>query len=369
MNGYNRQPSNAASLQQDYLQLVDRGELECNPVQLQILAQCQPLLDRLNASHSWLEHLRVLTTPRQGIYLWGGVGAGKTMMMDMFYQALTITTKKRFHFHEFMQFCHQSLADYAGMTDPLAKIVKMLRKNITVLCLDEFFVDDIGDAMILSQLLKNFESQGLTLVTTSNTEPKRLYPEGLQRAKFLPAIAWLERHLLVLPCQIGQDYRLNALKPAGLYHFPCNQATQQCLESLFKKLHSGARVTQDPIEVEHRMIAVVARTETVIWFDFATLCQTARSQIDYISISKNYPVVILSFIPKLKDLRSDERKRLVHLVDVFYEAHVDLVIQAEEPLAAWDDLSQQFPECARAYSRLQEMQTDIYLSRAHAHSS
>jgi cell division protein ZapE len=368
MNGYSTQRFNALSLQQNYLHLVQRGEIEFNPTQSQILAQCQPLLDQLNTSGSWLERFGFVRAPSKGIYLWGGVGAGKTMMMDMFFHALNISRKKRLHFHEFMRSCHQSLAEYAGSSDPLKKIVKKLNKSTTVLCLDEFFVADIGDAMILSQLLKNFGRYGITLVITSNTEPKHLYAEGLQRAKFLPAIDWIEKNLLVLPCQIEQDYRFNALKPAGLYHHPVNQKTQHTLEVLFKKLHPGAEVTQEPIEIAHRMIPVVSRTETVIWFEFSALCQTARSQIDYLDIAKRYPVIILSGIPHLDRLRADERKRLIYLVDVLYEAHVDLVIQAEEPLSAWEVFSQQFPECARTYSRLQEMQTERYLSRDHVHT-
>ncbi len=365
MNGFNKPPFKTPSLQQNYLQLVQQSELEYNAVQLQILAHCQQLLEQYNTPPGWLERLGITSKSKKGIYLWGGVGAGKTMMMDMFYQALSLPAKKRLHFHEFMRFCHQSLADYTGHADPLAKIVKTLSKSTAVLCLDEFFVGDIGDAMILSQLLKNFERYGITLITTSNTEPKHLYAEGLQRAKFLPAIAWIEQHLAILPCQVGQDYRFNALKPAGLYHHPCNRQTWQILEALFKKLHPGAKVIRAPIEIEHRMIDVVARTETVIWFEFAVLCQTARSQLDYLCIAKNYPVVLISGIPSLSVFRADERKRFIYLVDVLYEAHVDLVIQAEEPMTTWAAFSQQFSECARTYSRLQEMQTEVYLSRAH----
>lgn len=362
MNGYNTQPYKKTSLQQQYLQLVQQNDLEYNAVQLQILAHCQQILDRLNTPPSWLARLGIVSQDKKGLYLWGGVGAGKTMMMDMLYQALNSPAKKRLHFHEFMRFCHQSLADYAGYADPLEKIVKTLRKDTAVLCLDEFIVGDIGDAMILSQLLKNFERHDITLITTSNTEPKLLYSEGLQRAKFLPAIAWIEEHLSVVSCQVGQDYRFNALKPAGLYHHPCNQQTQQRLETLFKKLHPGADGMRSPIEIEHRMIDVIARTETVIWFDFSALCQTARSQLDYIEIAKNYPVILLSGMPHLSALRADERRRFTYLVDVLYEAHVDLVIQAEEPIEAWAAFSQQFTECARTYSRLQEMQTEVYLS-------
>ena len=303
----------------------------------------------------------------RGLYFWGGVGRGKTYLMDNFFESLPFEQKMRAHFHRFMRRVHAELKKLDGQKNPLKQVADIIAKEARVICFDEFFVSDITDAMILGTLMEELFARGVTLVATSNIVPDGLYKDGLQRARFLPAIALLNEHTLVVNVDGGVDYRLRALEQAELYHSRLDETADQSLMSSFKSLVAANADIQQSVdlEVEGRQIRARYVSEGVAWFDFVELCDGPRSQNDYIELAREYHSVILSNVPGLGREKDDQARRFVNLVDEFYDRQVKLVISAERPLAELYSTGKLDFEFQRTVSRLLEMQSREYLARPH----
>ncbi|HEV8694590.1 MAG TPA: cell division protein ZapE [Lysobacter sp.] len=377
---------------QRYAQGVARGDWNDDPAQHAALRE----LDRLHAllvqpiKRGLLDALfgKKPETPR-GLYLWGGVGRGKTFLIDLFFDGLPLEDlaaagradapqsgrwveggKRRTHFHRFMREVHAALREHAGESDPLAKIASEWKRNLRVLVLDEFFVNDIGDAMLLGRLLARLFAEGVALVTSSNTAPANLYAHGLQRERFLPAIAQLQTHTVELLLDSPRDYRLRALTRSPVYHTPMDAQSDIWLAQRWQELTAG--LPQDPcvneagrIEIDGREIPVRATCEGHAWFDFTALCEGPRAASDYIEIATEHHTVLLGGIPQFDDTRNDPARRFVHLIDELYDRHVNFVCTAATApteLYAGSKLSHAFERTA---SRLIEMQSAEYLALEH----
>ncbi len=303
--------------------------------------------------------------PERGLYLWGGVGRGKTWLMDLFYATLPIAGKRRRHFHRFMYDVHAQLKTLTNRESPLEQVADTLATQARVLCFDELFVTDIADAMILGTLLEALFRRGVTLVATSNIPPRDLYKNGLQRARFQPAIELLERHTRVLAVDGGVDYRLRQLTQAGTYLDANSPDTPRRLEALFAELADGSEQTGGTVEIEGRDVPVVRESTNAIWFEFEALCEGPRSQNDYIELARNYQSVILAHVPQIPGNRENAARRFIALVDELYDHNVNLVVSAAarpESLYLGSRLTFEF---RRTVSRLIEMQTEEYLAREH----
>lgn len=311
----------------------------------------------------WLRPKKV--EPIRGLYFWGGVGRGKTYLMDTFYETLPFERKLRAHFHRFMQRVHRELKALSGEKNPLQLIAQRLAQETRVICFDEFFVSDIADAMILGGLFEELFERGVTLVATSNIEPDGLYKDGLQRARFLPAIALLKKHTLVLNVDGGTDYRLRTLEKAELYHYPLDAAAEAGLRRSFEALAPGATCANQELEVEGRTIRALCVADDVAWFDFADLCDGPRSQNDYIELARAYHAVLIGNVPQMGAEREDQARRFINLIDEFYDRNVKLVLAAAVPLDQLYSGGRLSFEFERTKSRLLEMQSREYLSREH----
>lgn len=305
-------------------------------------------------------------TPMPGLYLWGGVGRGKTYLMDLFFHALPGQRKLRMHFHRFMLMVHQRLQEEKGHSDPLVRVASRLARQVDVICFDEFFVSDIGDAMILGNLLASLFDQGVLLVATSNIEPDRLYERGLQRQQFLPAIALLKSNTRVLNVDGGIDYRLRSLDKVAVYLHPLDNSAAEAMHALFDDLTRGLLVEINKLlEIQDRRFLALRWSEGVVWFDFETLCGGPRGAADYIELARQYHTVFVSGIPVMHENSDDKLRRFITLVDEFYDHRVKLVVSAESALAGlYQGGELRFP-FARACSRLLEMQTREYLASQH----
>lgn len=301
----------------------------------------------------------------KGIYFWGGVGRGKTFLMDAFYACLPYRRKRRIHFHNFMSEVHHELKALAGEKDPLIALAGNIAKSTRLLCFDEFHVSDIADAMILGRLLEALFERGVVLITTSNYAPDGLYPNGLQRQNFLPAIALLKRELRVINLDGGNDYRMKTKIRAPLYMAPANAESESGMNSMFERLSAGSLQDQSHIEVQGRQIAVKKLAANMIWFDFQAICGGPRAQDDYLEIAHKYPMVFLSGIPKMTAEDAAEAQRFTWLVDVFYDNNVKLVASAEAPPAELYIDGVHASEFSRTASRLTEMQSRSYMELPH----
>ncbi|AJC64864.1 cell division protein ZapE [Dickeya zeae] len=315
---------------------------------------------------SWLGQKEKTPTPVQGLYMWGGVGRGKTWLMDLFFHSLPSERKLRLHFHRFMLRVHEELNQLQGQENPLEKVADGFKAQTDILCFDEFFVSDITDAMLLAELLRALFSRGIALVATSNIPPDELYRNGLQRARFLPAIELIKRHCDVLNVDAGIDYRLRTLTQAHLYLTPLNAATESEMQAMFRRL-SGRDITQPGpvLEVNHRPLATLSAGDGVLAVDFATLCLDARSQNDYIALSRLYHTVLLHHVPVMAVKDENAARRFLALVDEFYERRVKLIISAQVPMFEIYQGEHLKFEYQRCLSRLQEMQSEEYLRQPH----
>ncbi|HEX4870503.1 MAG TPA: cell division protein ZapE [Moraxellaceae bacterium] len=303
--------------------------------------------------------------PVRGLYMWGGVGRGKTYLMDLFFDALPFRRKLRIHFHRFMQRVHKELNSLRGTKNPLDIVADRLHEEAVVICFDEFFVTDITDAMLLGGLFEKLFARGVTLVATSNIPPDRLYEHGLQRERFLPAIALLKQHCEVLNVDAGVDYRLRVLEKASLYYTPNGPAAEAALQKCFDELTGGVAKGPGSIVVNEREIRVLDHGEDVLWATFSELCETARAATDYIEIAREYQTVIVSGIPVM-DARSDNAvRRFINMVDEFYDRHVKLIVSADAGIDGLYEGGRLNFEIERTKSRLLEMQSREYLAREH----
>lgn len=356
---------------QEDLSLID---FQYDPAQENAVKELQRLYDELTQpkkKRTWRVTLkskfgRKITKPSiQGIYFWGGVGRGKTYLVDTFYECLPFEKKMRVHFHRFMHRIHKELKQLSNQQDPLKIIAKKIANETKIICFDEFFVSDITDAMILGTLIEALFAEGIVLVATSNIEPKGLYKNGLQRARFLPAIELINQHTRVVNVDSGTDYRMRTLEQAEIYHYPLDKQAQKNLDTYFHQLVAENYDTDTYIDVEGRKIKAMRKAESVIMFEFLDLCDGPRSQTDYIELSKEFQTVLLANVTQMDESKDDIARRFIAMVDEFYERKVKLIISAQvaaEELYTTGRLSFEFQRCL---SRLQEMQSREYLSLPH----
>ncbi|AHE66095.1 putative ATPase [Legionella oakridgensis ATCC 33761 = DSM 21215] len=298
----------------------------------------------------------------QGIYLYGPVGGGKTYLMDLFYQGVGIQQKSRFHFHHFMQQVDAQLRRLQGHKDPLRNIAANLAKSTRLLCLDEFFVHDIADAMILAELLQALFNHGVILVATSNTEPDNLYLNGLQRARFLPAIELIKSHCQVLALMENRDYRLGRALLEETYLYPLNDSTNQTLHRQFEAISSEV-ISEGKLTIQNRCIPFVKCSEHAVWFVFDVICNLPRSQLDYLEIAERFDTVFVSKIPRLTRDDTVRAILLMHFIDVMYDKGVRVIFSAEVPAEQLYTEGAIRHDFQRTLSRLEEMQSSDYLRR------
>ena len=300
----------------------------------------------------------------RGAYLWGGVGRGKTFLMDLFHASLQVPTR-RTHFHRFMLEVHGRLRDLRDLPDPLQRIAGDIAVDCRALCFDELYVSDVADAMILAGLFGALVEAGVSLVFTSNAAPRDLYRDGLQRQRFMPAIVLIEQHTEVLNVDGGTDYRLRQLERAPLYISTKTYDADRLLAQRFESIAGAAGEPGGTVEIEGRDIALRRRTVDVAWFDFPALCNGPRSQADYIEIARSFHTVVIAGVPRFDSSRDDEARRFISLVDEFYDRGVKLVLSAEGPPTDLYHGERLAFEFQRTASRLTEMQTHAYLERPH----
>jgi len=305
------------------------------------------------------------TGPVRGLYVWGSVGRGKTFLADLLYDAVPTVPRQRWHFHRFMGEVHARLKALPDTSDTLSVVGADLAGEMKLLLLDEFFVGDIGDAMILARLLERMFEQGVTLVTTSNIPPSDLYRDGLQRASFLPAIALLEQHCVVHELASRQDYRLRQLTQAETYLTPLGPPAEAGLAAHFERLAANAPREDGPLRIHGRPLEAKALAEGVAWFEFAALCEGPRAVADYIELARDYHTVLVSNVPRFDDEAMDPARRFVHLVDEFYDRHVNLLVSAAaDPLSLYSGTRLE-REFERTSSRLIEMRSAAYMAQEH----
>lgn len=352
-----------------YQRRVAAGELRVDRAQLAAVRQLDALHRTLISGRQkpglvarllrrqWIHH--------RGIYLWGGVGTGKTLLMDLFYRALPEGLGRRIHYHRFMQWVHDEKNRIHAQQDPLAIIAAQLAAQHRVLCLDEFSVTDITDAMILSGLLHQLFAHGVALITTSNTHPNNLYHDGLQRARFLPAIELLNTQTRIIKVDGGNDYRMDYLATEALYHVPHDAAAQRALHISFTCLEDDIGEQRDTLWLAGREVEVIKVGLGTAWFSFAALCQGNRSKLDYIELSKRFHMVIIQDIPMLDAELEDSARRFIELVDELYDRGVNLMVSAaRRPADLYHGKKLRVP-FKRTASRLQEMGSREYLARPH----
>ncbi len=348
-----------------YHEQCDQGAISEDPQQISALKQLQRVYyDLLAEHHKRSTFFSALRSKQliQGVYLCGRVGIGKTFMMDCFYHSLPFSQKMRMHFYQFMRMIHQQLTELQGKKNPLDSIAKELAKKAIVLCFDELVVYDITDAMLLGRLFNALFLQKVCLVATSNTMPDELYKHGLQRERFLPAIALLKKHTEVVFIPTDKDYRLSHLSEAGIFYTPLDNAAEHNMEKTFELLTRGMQLTQNPIAIEHRLIPVKKRAGQIVWFEFATICQTPRSHMDYLAIAQQFHTILISNIPVIPPDAKDTICLFMSMVDVFYDAGTRIVISAELPVTELYQQGYKVLEYARTSSRLLEMQSLDYFS-------
>ncbi|MGA0838677.1 MAG: cell division protein ZapE [Pseudomonadales bacterium] len=368
-------PRAGESPRQRYAALVAAGTIAADPAQraaVELLDDLHArLVKRRTREQGLLSRMRARfgsgssAAPERGLYLWGGVGRGKTMLMDLFCDCLPPADRQRMHFHRFMQRVHHELRDLAGTPNPLQFVAERLSTECRVLCFDEFFVSDIGDAMILAELLEGLFARGVSLVATSNVVPDRLYENGLQRRRFLPAIGLLQQHTQVHNVDGQVDYRLRVLEQAEIYHAPLDRAAQQSLAASFLALSGEAEAKAVTLEIEGRPIRARAAADAVAWFEFRDLCEGPRSQNDYIELARLYQAVIVANVPRFTLRSEDAARRFISLVDEFYDRNVKLIISAEAQITELYQGERLRFEFERTESRLLEMQSHDYLARSH----
>ena len=352
-----------------YAAALQAKGFDADPAQMQAV-------ERLEALYQGLMHFktargnklrRMISPPGvpRGVYFWGGVGRGKSFIMDCFFAAVPYKRKKRIHFHAFMHQIHAELRQHAGKADPLVPVSERIAKETRLLCFDEFHVSDIADAMILGRLLELLFEKGVIFVMTSNYPPDNLYPNGLQRMNFLPTIELIKQKMDIMPLDGGQDYRLRKLEVMPVYHVPHDSETERAMAEYFEVAATMPGTVNDSIEINNRQVQTVRLAPGVVWFDFFSICGDGRAQADYLELVREYHTILVSNIPVLEVRHGAEARRFTWLVDVCYDHRVKLIISA----ATYpDDLYVEGPnahEFFRTASRLTEMQSREYLALPH----
>ena len=361
-----RSTSDPLSVKQAYeAELVARG-FQSDPAQLravEALDRCagEWAAYKSQRSNAFKKLINRPEVPR-GVYMYGGVGRGKSFLMDCFFNAVPLRRKTRLHFHEFMREVHRELADLQGTVNPLEELGRRIAKRYKLICFDEFHVADISDAMILHRLLVALFDNDVGFVTTSNFRPDDLYPGGLHRDRILPAIELLKRRLEVVNVDNGTDYRRRTLEQVKLYLTPNGAAADKEMRHAFERLAESA--DENPVlHIEAREIHARRKAGGVVWFDFKTLCGGPRSQNDYLEIASQFHTVLLSDVPHMPVRMASEARRFTWLIDVFYDRRVKLIMSAEVPpeaLYTEGPLAHEFP---RTVSRLNEMQSTEFLAQ------
>lgn len=352
---------------------IQSGKMIADPYQRQIVLQFDKLFhEMLNQQLSinrlknrFCQWLGLKQKPVQGIYLWGSVGRGKTAIMDMFFHLLPFRHKERLHFHRFMQHVHQKLTLFQGESEPLYLVAKAFKARTSIICFDEFYVTDIADAMILSELFRHLFAMGITLVATSNIPPDELYPNGLQREKFLPTIDLIKQYTTILSMDGDTDYRMQYLANAQLYQFPLDEKAEKNLMDHFVGLAQDEGVANKSLLIMDRNIPTKWLAENIVWFDFETLCKGARSALDYIQIARDFKTVLLSNVTQMGEDNEDVARRFIALVDELYDHKVTLIISAASPLLELYQGKRHAHDFQRTISRLTEMQSLDYLRKRH----
>lgn len=360
--------------QERYQQDLCREDFESDTAQHEAIGHAQRFYDELNALATLPARLKLVrgrrllsrkATPVKGLYLWGSVGRGKTYVMDTLFECLPFSDKRRAHFHSFMLGIHRELKGLDNVRNPLDTVAARLAASTRVLCLDEFHVGDITDAMLLGNFFRAAFERGITLVATSNEAPESLYWNGLQRERFLPAIALIQAHTDIVHIGGDVDYRLRRLERAQIYHCPSDPTADTSLRSSFVRLARGEGAINAAVEVEGRPIPAVRHADGVVWFDFDQICGGPRAPSDYIEIALCYQTVLIANIPCMDDKDNDKAKRFITLVDTFYDRNVKLIVSADAtPVSLYRGRGLQ-SAFQRTTSRLEEMQTHAYLAKEH----
>ncbi|ABM04582.1 AFG1-family ATPase [Psychromonas ingrahamii 37] len=348
-------PAQAIAIQQLQRLYMD---LQTPPIENKKSSVLSRLINKLSTPTSKKKQFK-------GIYFYGGVGRGKTYLVDLFFHSLPTKRKQRLHFHHFMLRVHKELSELQGQANPLVKIAQKFSFETDVLCFDEFYVDDITDAMILAGMLTALFEQGIVLVATSNIHPDDLYKNGLQRARFLPVIDLVKVHCEVFNLDGGRDYRIGRLINSEIYHYPLDSSASLQIKNAFENLADGDKVYGQNIEINSRLIPSIANSIDTLSIEFDSLCDGPRSVLDYIEIAILYRTVIIANIKQMDDLHNDIVRRFIAMVDEFYDHHVAVVISAEVKimdLYIGEQLNFEFQRCV---SRLSEMQSKTYLMQAH----
>jgi len=358
-------PAYKQSVTQLYEQSLAERVYKADEAQLQGIAALQRCQDewanyKAKRGNALTKMLRYPDLPR-GVYMYGGVGRGKSFIMDCFFHAVPLERKTRLHFHEFMREVHRQLHELKGVQDPLDVLAQRMSRKHRLICFDEFHVADVTDAMILHRLLDAMFRNRMSIVTTSNFHPDQLYPNGLHRDRILPAIELLKQQLQVVNVDSGTDYRRRTLELARLYLTPLNDQTDTEMGEIFSQLAETADEDAE-LHIEHRVLKARRRAGGVVWFDFQTLCGGPRSQNDYLELASRFHTVMLSNVPHMPVRLASEARRFTWLVDVLYDRKCKLVVSADVPpeeLYTEGPLAHEFP---RTVSRLNEMQSKEYLS-------
>ncbi|ACB35145.1 AFG1-family ATPase [Leptothrix cholodnii SP-6] len=344
--------------------LIERG-YQADPAQLRAVAALQRCQDEWAAYKSRRSNAltKALVRPPipRGVYMYGGVGRGKSFLMDAFFQAVPLTRKTRLHFHEFMREVHRELQDLKGVQNPLDELGRRIARRFRLICFDEFHVADVTDAMILHRLLDALFRNRVSIITTSNFHPDGLYPNGLHRDRILPAIALLKAQMEVINVDNGTDYRRRTLEHVKLYHTPLGPQADAALGAAFDEL-AEARDEEPVLQIEQRSIQARRKAGGVVWFDFKALCGGPRSQNDYLELATQFHTLILSNVPLMPPKLASEARRFTWLVDVLYDRRVKLIVSAAVPpeaLYTEGPLAHEFP---RTVSRLTEMQSAEFLA-------
>lgn len=349
------------SLMAHYEKEIAQGKIHSDSQQKEVILILQDIADKLKQSNRlWFRSRK--KTFQKGLYLFGPVGAGKTYLMDLFYQYIPERRKKRIHFHEFMQQVDAQLRQLQGNLDPLKQIAKQLAKTTHVLCLDEFLVQDVGTAMILVELFKQLFANHMILIMTSNTPPDDLYLYGLQRARFLSVIALIKQNCHVVDLLHAKDYRLGRIPLAKAYLFPLNQESQVCMLEQFHQITTG-RISTEPLLIQGRLIPVIKESHDVVWFDFNVICNSPRSQLDYLEIAQRYKTVFVSHIPIFSPHDMIQVLLFIHFIDVMYDNRIKVILSATTGIDELYPEGKLHTSFIRTRSRLQEMQSADYLNR------